>query len=696
MHTSKGQNKFVFRAVLLFAGVLFLAYLPISSFLFFIKNDAFTNYFPPKFFMSESIHAGYLPLWNPYINFGIPQYGDMNAGYWSPITWLIASTIGYTAYTLTLETLLYIFIGGLGMHKLSGLWIAQKNVRLIAGLAFMCCGYHVAHLQHFNWLSGSAFLPWCFWSYLQFLGKRTITNTLITVLLFYLFIASAHPGLVIGSFYFFTAILLFIFFKNERQQPLKNRLLELGASHLIFLLVLIPLAAGIIAGYTDIIPHFVRGEKPDIESSLPHSSNLKTWISILLPFSTVKNHAFFDTELTLRNSYFSLTLLLLFITALLAKKNRWQKFLLLVGFAFALLSSGGWAKIFAHHYLPYLGYVRLNGEFRIFAIIAFIIVASIELEKFTKKQSPENFKYLKSSTYFIFIILITSFCWALYKIGIGRDSIVFNFHEITSISGFPGKAKYIVDAISFYDTIVIQGSFQVLLLGLIYKSIKSKNTRLLLCWLMIDIIVSSLFNVPYTGAGKTSVAHLQSVINHSPKGIPIPALHPILNNDTIPASDNALLGNWSMYNKQPGTIKEMPYPIQLNNMRAFFDSNSSKDSNHYFHKPFLFVMRGNAKVTILHYSPNKIEVKVITDTASKLVIQQNNYPYWKYQVNGEMHDVTPEGINFMAVPLKKGVNEVLLAFNPLFIKAGLYVSAFFFLLYFIILIVYKTKSPAKE
>ena len=105
--------------------------------------------------MSESIHAGHLPLWNPYINFGIPQYGDMSSGYWSPITWLIASTLGYNAYTFTLEVLLYLLIGGIGMYKLTGSLQLNTHVRTIAAVAFMCCGYNVGHLQHFNWLSGA-------------------------------------------------------------------------------------------------------------------------------------------------------------------------------------------------------------------------------------------------------------------------------------------------------------------------------------------------------------------------------------------------------------------------------------------------------------------------------------------------------------------------------------------------------------
>src|SRR5215212_6352370 len=110
---SKGLSN---KSILFFIVLLMIAFLPVSSFVFFLKNDAFSGYFPPKFFMSESIHAGTLPLWNPYINFGIPQYGDMSSGFWSPITWLISATVGYNAYSFTIEVLIYLFIAGIGMY----------------------------------------------------------------------------------------------------------------------------------------------------------------------------------------------------------------------------------------------------------------------------------------------------------------------------------------------------------------------------------------------------------------------------------------------------------------------------------------------------------------------------------------------------------------------------------------------------
>ena len=358
MQVYANSNRVSLKIILFFIGVLFFAFLPVASFLFSLKNDAFTGYFPPKFFMSESIHAGYLPLWNPYINFGIPQYGDMSSGYWSPFTWLIAATVGYNAYTFTLEVLLYIFLGGIGMYTLTGIWQLDKRVRIIAGVAFMCCGYNIGHLQHFNWLSGAAFLPWCFWSYLLLLKKISAKNTLQAVLLFYLLVTSAHPGITIGAFYFFFIVLIFYFFKNEELLSVKVRVKKWGYTHLILVILFLLLSAGMITGYLDIIPFFVRGEKISLADSLLNPTNLQSWASILLPFSIVKNDTFFNTDISMRNCYFSLSLLLFFILACFSKKNGWQKFLLTAGLLFTLLSAGGIFKTLAYKFIPLIGYVR--------------------------------------------------------------------------------------------------------------------------------------------------------------------------------------------------------------------------------------------------------------------------------------------------------------------------------------------------
>ncbi len=675
--------------------VLFIAFLPVSSFIFFLKNDAFNGYFPPKFFMSESIHAGYLPLWNPYINFGIPQYADMSGGYWNPITWLIASTVGYNAYTFTLEALFYILLAGTGMYRLSGLWITDKRVRIIAATAFMCCGYNVGHLQHFNWLSGAAFLPYCYWSYILLLKNFSARNILRASFLFYMLAAAAHPGITIGAFYFFTAVFFYHFFNNEKRQTIVERIKVVSKTHIILGLVLLLLSAGMITGYLDILPHFIRGEKISLADSLSNPTNIQSWISALLPFVTVKNDAFFNTDPSMRNSYFSISLLVFFLLAVCRKKNRLQFFLLLTGLFFALLAGGGIFKTIAYKVLPFIGYIRLNGEFRIFAILCFILVAAIELDKFILQKPGFNGR-VKWIYYSIEIILFACIIIGIYKSFSSNESFIYAGKNIFSQGSYATKLKALIDAVSFYDTWWIQGIIQLFFLWGIKWCIRAGDWNLLKKITVINLVISCLLNIPYTGVGKASVADVQSILNRSAQGIPIPVLQPVYMNDTLTTAEKGLVGNWSLYNKQIGVKEEVAYPVILKNTREYFEKKDMIPSNNFQNQPFIFVVpkKENSRIVISQFSPNKINVSLNADTSARLVLQQNFYPHWFFYNGKEKTAVGHAGINFMSAPVSKGENSIIFSFEPVRVKWMMLLSACSLLVLIILLFALKTKPSS--
>jgi hypothetical protein len=688
------SNRLSLKTILFFTAIVVIAFLPVSSFLFFLKNDAFVGYFPPKFFMSESLHAGHLPLWNPYINFGFPQYGDMSGGYWSPITWLLAATVGYNAYTLTIELLLYILIGGLGMYKLASYFQMNKQVSWIAAVAFMCCGYNVGHLQHFNWLSGAAFLPWCCWAYLGLLNNFSAKKVLSATLLFYLLLSSAHPGISISAMYFFVAIGVYAFFKNENGLSIKARLQKFSLTHLLLLLMLLLLSAGMIAGYLDIIPYFLRGEKISLPDALLHPTNAQSWISVLFPFATVKNDGFYQTDPSMRNCYFGLSLLLFFLLACVGKKNSWQKFLLVIGLLFALLSTGGMVKIFAYKFIPLIGFVRLNGEFRIFALLCFILIAAIELAKFIDQQ--KSFAgTIKWIYYFVEILVLSALIFGLYKAFSTGESIVYKGSFILAQNGFAAKLKALIDAISFYDTFWIQGIIQLLLLWSIKWCLKNQQWNLLMKIAVADMVLACMLNIPFTGVGKASVAQVQAILNQSPKGIPTPALQSIMLNGSSSLEQKGMIGDWSMYNKQIGTKREVTYPIILKNSRAYFDKDAITGKENHLDKPFIFGADSNIfSINLTAFSPQGIEVNVNSNAASQLIIQQNYYPHW-YYVNGkERKAMNAYETSFMSAPVSKGNNHIQIEFEPTIVKATMLISAIVFCM-FCLLLWYYFKRSAK-
>ena len=656
------------------------------------------GYFPPKFFMSESLHAGFLPLWNPYINFGIPQYGDMSGGYWSPVTWLVAATVGYNAYTLTLEVLLYILLGGIGMYQLTGIWKLNSSVRIIAATAFMCCGYNVGHLQHFNWLSGAAFLPWCFWSYLLLLKRFSVKNTVRAVLLFYLLVSSAHPGITIGSFYFFLGVLIYYTLRNEYNLPVQLRFKKLAILHFTFLLLLVLLSAGMISGYLDIMPFFVRGEKISLADSLSNPTNFKSWISALLPFATVKNNEFYNTDPSMRNSYFSIALLLFFLFACINKKNGWQKFLLITGGAFTLLSTGGIFKTFAFQFIPFIGYVRLNGEFRIFGLLCFIIIGAMALNQFIEQKKSFS-GIIKWIYYLVGVALMTFTIFGLYSAVNSKQSILVNISSINVQSGIAEKLKYLVDSVTFYDTIFIQGFIQLFILFRIKQSIQLNKWDLLKNIVIADMILACLLNIPFTGAGKASLGQVQSVINRSPKGIPIPILQPIKNIDTLSSEEEAMLGDWSFYNKQIGVTTQVSYPIVLKNMNEYFKNYKQFPNDNFLNHPFIFIEAPRSAIEadnlkIQSFNPNKIVVIAKVDSLTNIILQQNYYPHWFYQNGTIKRPVEKAGLSFMSAPATKGQNNISFTFEPTVVKWGMLLSAFLFLIYCLILFFPATKPSS--
>ena len=688
---SKQQSKKTF---LFFVAILILAYFPIVSFLFSLKNDAFTGYFPPKFFMSESIKSGYLPLWNPYINFGIPQYGDMSSGFWSPFTWIIASTFGYNAYSFTIELLLYILIGGLGVFTLLKCWITDSNIRFIAAISFMCCGYNIGHLQHFNWISGAAFLPWCLWAYHYLMADFSVKKVVLTAVLFYLLIASAHPGISIGAMYFFIGYSLFLLIQNKKNTA-HYQFAVWFKSNGVFLLLLFLLSAGMLFAYADLLPYFVRAEKLGIADSLSNPTSIQSWVSVLLPFATTKQDAFFATDISMRNNFFGLELLLFLALAILNKKSPAQRFFLLMAAFFLLLASGGIFKTFAYHYLPFTGFVRLNGEFRIFALLGIIISASIALDRYITSNEIKA-SNVKKTGYAIFSILSLAVIFALVKIFNTHNSIIYHYNSDFLPASLSSKLKYIIDNISFWDAIAVQSIIHMVFLILIINALAAKRISLLLKYCAAHIILASLMNIPFTGVGKASVQQVQRILNRSPKGIPVPLLQPINKIDTISIDEKSLIGDWSFYNKQIGVTHEAAYPIRLKHMAIKFDQIDKGMSDSLMNQPFVYLSPLNKinNISIQSFSPNKIVVNTRVSENSTIIFQESYYPHWFYTIDKIKNVASDYKGTFMKADINKNCTQVAFSFEPKWIKAMMVFSLIVFLLAIVVLILPETKSTS--
>src|SRR4051812_26430689 len=115
------------------------AYWPLSSFQHTTRWDSVETYFPFRYFFSDCLRAGELPLWLPFQLGGYPFYADPQSGAWYPVAWILCSIAPYTLHSFAIEFILTVFIGAAGMYRLVRSFDKEASIALLAGIAYCAC-----------------------------------------------------------------------------------------------------------------------------------------------------------------------------------------------------------------------------------------------------------------------------------------------------------------------------------------------------------------------------------------------------------------------------------------------------------------------------------------------------------------------------------------------------------------------------
>ncbi len=654
------QNPF-----LLFLLFICLAYLPVLLPFFHIKNDLITQNLPTRFVFSESIYSGFEPFWNPYINYGIPQYGDMNNGFWNPVQWLIGSTIGYSIYSITLEELFYILIGGWGTFKVCRDFF-NKEVAIVTGLAYMCSGYITGHMQYLCWLTGVGYFPYVLLYFLRTNKSPVIRNFVMGGISTFFFLASTHPGLIIGAVYFFLFLILIIFInRNDFTKTLYHKKFLL--INLTILLTGCLLSLVVIISNLEVLPLISRGSKVTLEETLLHPTTFQSYLSLLFPLAVNKSD-WFNTDIGMRNSYIGILSLFGIITAFRYFTKRQLITFSLPLLFFVLLSSGGLFKAFAWKALPLLGYVRLNGEFTYFVILLLLFCGSIGLDKLIKEnKTTTNYKTSGNILTGITIAaLIVSLTMLLFK-GISVQFVPGN-GDIKSI------IKDIIDKLTIWELLTIQSSIQIATLLIFRKH--SSNKIVVTFVFAFNLSLITWLTMPFTGIGMMSKKEVQAVINTFPKGINSQELVSINDTKYIDPSYESQFMLISSYSKKIGYHHQDQYPVQLKKNNDF----CSKKTVFEFIKnqAFLFLSADttintatnfdSANINVIRSGPGYIKCIIRNNSYKWLTLLQNNYPYWQVKVNGKTVDHFTAFETFISIPVTIGKHEIEFCFEPKRIK----------------------------
>lgn len=124
-----------------------------------IHSDICYFFEPMKALLHDSLRAGRLPLWSPYIYCGYPVAAEGQIAAFYPISLLLSWLLPSSA-AVTWLVAVHVMLAALGSYALARHLVLSPFASFLSGLTFSFSGYLFAHIHHVSLVCAAAWLPW--------------------------------------------------------------------------------------------------------------------------------------------------------------------------------------------------------------------------------------------------------------------------------------------------------------------------------------------------------------------------------------------------------------------------------------------------------------------------------------------------------------------------------------------------------
>ena len=538
---------------LLIAAVVVVALYPLSFFQHIPKWDSVRGYLPYRFFISDYIQDGHLPLWNPFQRLGYPGYSDLQSGCWYPVVWLLNLLGQYDITSLNLEVVLTFLIAGWGMFTLSQFLHQCNRTAVILGISYSLSGCMVGSAQLMVFLIGMAWLPWILWSWLRVLRGEGARYSALLAFFLMCNITGASPAFTIVLMYMLPIMAVWYAVKSKERWLYAKRLaFQLMVVTALLLLLLAPF----IVSFIDFMPYFNRTGKLPYEDMIINPFVWSDYLSFLFPYSVISTHSMFEvTDLSLRNAYIGLTGLTFFIASMFYRKNHssWFAGLAVGGFMAMWLALGDYSGIYRITYhLPGFGLFRHPAFFRGYGLLCMLLLAGYALSSWLKGewQFPKRI--------FVFALLGLLGVCAIAYFNSAPELIAKTIDEIARCGEFPSHG--------FSAQLFVNGALLVLLLTVVFVLRKFRllsGFTLLLLFVVSDLFIQTRLTAPttiYHAVPYENTTHyfeqLESLPSHDQSCNLVP--FKMLDESSDLMTSPMLEKNISTYNRRISSVGENP------------------------------------------------------------------------------------------------------------------------------------------
>lgn len=689
----------LFKDYLLLLIFIVIIYWPVSFMILSLKNDAINYFLPIRYNLSEALQEGFFPWWTPYINFGYPLHADMQSGVWNPLVLLMSAIRKYDIYWLHIETLLAVYLSGISMYHLLKYLKFERQIVIAIAVAYVGCGYIVDSGQFVNWVYAAAILPFVFLSAVKCFSSFQMRDAFLLGVTHSLMFLCSYPADFILLTYILFFFLIFNFYNRFKQNGwvpnLKTFSRQISIAFFTFFIICLPA----IFSYVPFMSHVDRGNGVSLERALSNSLDPVNLISFLLPWGTLKDSGFNETDPLIRNCYMGMLLFSFFLYFLFNKKSKTplQRFLIGLFFISLVFSLGKFAGLrqLTYYTLPLMNTFRHPANAKIFFIFPGLILAAFALQEFFSTQT--NSKLPKRILISLIILLsITLICSLHYS------------NLVTVLSGttsdfFSAQAiKKIRDQFSFADYILLNSLWGLIFLNVLIILLRKKLLKKYLTVLVfMDVFVIAQLMLPLTYVSTTNPKEVNLFLLKQPKGYPLPNLQTSLRSYSKESMEYFnLIGCLNPFNKQPGRAN---YPITPSNLslqdkfwadsafrekvldeplaffadtiilekdKPFFTSNLFQGypvlaNSHLINSP---KNQKHTKIEIKKFDPANFEFDVTSSEKTFFVLHQNYYPNWAMLVNGQPVKIIKTNISFMGGWIPAGTNKVQFIYEASYLK----------------------------
>jgi hypothetical protein len=325
---------------------------------------------------------------------------------------------------------------------------------------------------------------------------------------------------------------------------------------------------------------------------------------------------------------------------------------------------------------------------KLFFIFAGQILAAFAIDRYLLNESFRK-PLLKKIVLSVGALVILAFIISLIK-----SQLLSTLFSLISNKSSSAKQllKDTLDNFSFYDLLLLNSFFLIVLLGITWVMIKKERlVKFFIPLMCLDMFISAQLMLPLTYVKKARVSEIQGILDKQPRGYPPPDIHASIEELS---KDGELyfdkIGCLNPYNKKPGRSEYIITPSNPATQDLFWDNItlrkkimqyplayfadtvfSVKDSSAFLsehaewkaaladiNEPLPASLTDSSSIELIKFIPHKFTFKTTSSKKRLFVLLQNKYPRWNVEINGQPVTIHMTNTSFMGVIVPSGNNII--------------------------------------